>query len=107
MRNNIGSLLRQFACFAVISTYRRADSERIISLNSGQRSLALVSFMTNIMTKTQSLRRQGVAPLGSSMRSPVWWIDGLSRRELGSVSKHRVHDDRQAASQSDTGLAHR
>src|SRR5580692_7900774 len=26
------------------------------------------------------------------MRSPVWWIDGLSRRELGSVPQHRVHD---------------
>ena len=32
---------------------------------------------------------------------------GLGRRELGPVSQHRVHDDREAASQSDPSLAHR
>ena len=44
---------------------------------------------------------------GSSMRSPVRWIDGLSRRELGFVPQHRVHDDCEATRQSDTGLSHR
>jgi len=32
---------------------------------------------------------------------------GLGRCELGSVSQHRVHDDREAASQSDSRFAHR
>jgi hypothetical protein len=35
------------------------------------------------------------------MRSPVWWIDGLSRRELGFVPQHCVHDDCEATRQSD------
>jgi hypothetical protein len=47
----------------------------------------------------------GAAPCGSSMRSPVWWIDSLSRCELGFVPPHRVHDDCEATSQSDAGLA--
>ena len=32
---------------------------------------------------------------------------GLGRCELGSVSQHCVHDDREAASQSDSRFAHR
>jgi hypothetical protein len=32
---------------------------------------------------------------------------GLSHHEFGPVSQHRVHDDREAAGQSDSGLAHR
>jgi hypothetical protein len=32
---------------------------------------------------------------------------GLGRRELRPVSQHRMHDDRQAASQSDSRFAHR
>ena len=50
----------------------------------------------------------GVAPCGSSMRPPVSSISGpLGWCEFGSVSQHRVHDDREPASQSDAGLAHR
>jgi hypothetical protein len=30
----------------------------------------------------------------------------MGRRELGFVPQHRVHDDGEAARQSDTGLAH-
>ena len=32
---------------------------------------------------------------------------GLSRRELRPVSQHRVHDDRESASQGDASLPHR
>ena len=34
-------------------------------------------------------------------------LRGLGRRELGPVSQHRVHDDCEAASQSNPRLAHR
>jgi transposase-like protein len=50
----------------------------------------------------------GVAPHGSWIRPPVSWICGdLGRRELRPVSQHRVHDDRKAASQSNSRFAHR
>src|SRR5271166_2013013 len=41
------------------------------------------------------------------MRSPVWWIDVLSRRELSFVPQHRMHDDCEATRKSDAGLSHR
>ena len=49
----------------------------------------------------------GVAPCGSSMRSPISVIAGLRRQELGSVSQHGMHDDRKATRESDARLAHR
>jgi hypothetical protein len=48
-----------------------------------------------------------VAPCGSSIRSPVWWIGSLSRSELGFVPQHRVDDDGEATRQNDPGLSHR
>ena len=46
----------------------------------------------------------GVAPLGSSVRSPVWWP--LGGFELGAVPQHGVHDDGQASGERDQRLAH-
>jgi hypothetical protein len=34
-------------------------------------------------------------------------LRGLGERELRSVSQHRVHNDREATSQSDSRFAHR
>jgi len=45
----------------------------------------------------------GVAPLGSSVRPPVW----LRRVELGAVSQHGMHDDGEASGKRDPCLAHR
>ena len=48
----------------------------------------------------------GVAPCGSSMRSPVSVIAGLRGEELRSVPQHRMHDDGEATRQGDARLAH-
>ena len=49
----------------------------------------------------------GVAPLGSSVRPPVWRSAArLDRLELGAVPQHGVHDDGEAARQRDPRLAH-
>src|SRR5580692_7275122 len=44
----------------------------------------------------------GVAPLGSSVRPPVW----LRRVELCAVSQHGVHDDGETTGERDPGLTH-
>ena len=47
----------------------------------------------------------GVAPLGSSVRSPVWWP--LGGFELGAVSQHGVHDDGETAGERNPRFARR
>jgi hypothetical protein len=49
----------------------------------------------------------GVAPLGSSVRPPIWLSAvRLGRLELGAVSQHGMHDDGEAPRQRDPRLAH-
>ena len=49
----------------------------------------------------------GVAPLGSSVRPPIWLSGArLGRLELGAVSEHGMHDDGEAPRQRDPRLAH-
>ena len=38
---------------------------------------------------------------------PVSWLAGLGELELRPISQHRMHDDPEAARQSDSRFAHR